>query len=109
VALPEESDGTVSTLLSAGGTADAASEFDAKEQSAALHRAILALPQHYREAVVLCDLEEMSYAEAAMAAGCSVGTMRSRLNRGRTMLAKKMRRTEAAPAAAQGDPAGCMP
>ena len=109
VALPEESGGPESTMLPAGRTADAASQFDAKEQSAALHRAILALPPHYREAVALCDLEEMSYAEAASAAGCSIGTMRSRLNRGRTLLAEKMRRRESVSLVTQSDPEGCMP
>jgi RNA polymerase sigma-70 factor (ECF subfamily) len=57
--------------------------------------AVLALPVHYREAVVLCDLEEMDYAEAASALGCAVGTVRSRLHRGRQLLARRLR------------PAGC--
>jgi len=33
----------------------------------------------FREAVVLCELEELSYEEAAQAAGCPIGTIRSRL------------------------------
>lgn len=56
----------------------------------ALRRTILSLPLQYREAVVLCDLHEMSYAEAAGALGCAVGTVRSRLHRGRTLLTVKM-------------------
>ena len=44
----------------------------------------------YREAVVLCDLHEMAYADAAQALGCAVGTVRSRLHRGRALLAAKM-------------------
>ena len=55
-----------------------------------LRAAVLALPVHYREAVVLCDLHEMEYAEAAEALGCPVGTVRSRLNRGRRMLAERL-------------------
>ena len=47
---------------------------------------MLALPAHYREVVVLCELHEMSYAEAAGVLGCAVGTVRSRLHRGRAML-----------------------
>ena len=58
----------------------------------ALRRAILALPVRYREAVVLCDLQELSYADAAAALECAVGTVRSRLHRGRALLAAKMRR-----------------
>jgi RNA polymerase sigma-70 factor (ECF subfamily) len=109
VPLPDETDGQESTMQPAGRTADAASDLDARERSAALHQAILALPPHYREAVALCDLEEMSYAEAATAAGCSIGTIRSRLNRGRTLLAEKMRRRESVASATQSDPARCMP
>ena len=56
-----------------------------------LRQAVLALPPHYREVVVLCELHEMSYAEAAEALGCAVGTVRSRLHRARAMLAEKLR------------------
>jgi len=55
-----------------------------------LRRAILALPAGYREAVVLCDLHELSYVEAARALGCAVGTVRSRLHRGRALLAERL-------------------
>ena len=58
---------------------------------AALRRAVLALPVRYREAVVLCDLHELSYAGAAEALGCAVGTVRSRLHRGRALLARRLR------------------
>lgn len=56
-----------------------------------LRQAVLALPPHYREVVVLCELHETSYQEAADALGCAVGTVRSRLHRARAMLAEKMR------------------
>jgi RNA polymerase sigma-70 factor (ECF subfamily) len=56
-----------------------------------LRQAVLALPGHYREVVVLCELHEMSYVEAAEALGCAVGTVRSRLHRARAMLAEKLR------------------
>jgi RNA polymerase sigma-70 factor (ECF subfamily) len=59
-----------------------------------LRQAVLALPAHYREALVLCELHEMSYAEAAAALDCAVGTVRSRLHRARSMLAEKMRGRE---------------
>jgi len=66
-----------------------------------LRQAVLALPAHYREVVVLCELHEMSYVEAAGALGCAVGTVRSRLHRARAMLAEKMRgRRESQPALA---------
>ena len=56
----------------------------------AVRKAVLSLPEHYREVVVLCDLQELSYAEAAAAIGCAIGTIRSRLHRAHDMLAKKL-------------------
>jgi RNA polymerase sigma-70 factor (ECF subfamily) len=55
--------------------------------------AVLALPVHYREVVVLCELHEMDYAQAAAALGCAVGTVRSRLHRARGLLAERLRDT----------------
>ncbi len=57
----------------------------------AVRRAVLGLPAVYREVVILCDLEQMSYTEAAAALCCAIGTVRSRLNRGRALLAQKLR------------------
>ena len=56
-----------------------------------LRRALGALPVAYREAIVLCDLQELSYEDAAAAAGCAIGTIRSRLHRGRAQLLAAMR------------------
>lgn len=56
--------------------------------------AVLALPAHYREVVVLCEMHEMNYADAALALGCAVGTVRSRLHRGRALLVEKLRALE---------------
>jgi RNA polymerase sigma-70 factor (ECF subfamily) len=61
------------------------------EEVRALHCALLSLPLHYREAIALCDLQELDYIEAAAALDCAVGTVRSRLHRGRALLAAKMR------------------
>lgn len=57
---------------------------------------VLALPARYREVVVLCDLHEMSYAEAAVVVGCAVGTIRSRLHRGRALLVEKLKSARSA-------------
>ena len=57
----------------------------------ALRRALITLPVPYREAIVLCDLQELSYQDAATVAGCAIGTVRSRLHRGRQLLAATMR------------------
>jgi RNA polymerase sigma-70 factor, ECF subfamily len=56
-----------------------------------LRKAILRLPARYREVVVLCELHEMSYSDAAEALGTAVGTVRSRLHRARALLAEKMK------------------
>ena len=56
----------------------------------ALRRAVQALPRRYREVVVLCDLEEVDYADAAVALGCPIGTVRSRLHRARGLLLEKL-------------------
>jgi len=50
----------------------------------------LALPIHYREVIILCSLQEMSYAQAAVVLGCAVGTVRSRLYRARELLVRKL-------------------
>ncbi|HEV7682378.1 MAG TPA: RNA polymerase sigma factor [Pyrinomonadaceae bacterium] len=56
-----------------------------------VRRSVLALPERYREVVVLCDLQEMSYVQAAEILGCAVGTVRSRLHRARALLIEKLR------------------
>jgi RNA polymerase sigma-70 factor (ECF subfamily) len=65
------------------------------ENLVALRIAVTELPAGYREAVVLCDLEERNYDEAARLMGCPVGTIRSRLHRARGLLAAKMKRMKA--------------
>jgi RNA polymerase sigma-70 factor (ECF subfamily) len=69
---------------------------------AAMRQAVLALPPRYREIVVLCEIEQMSYAQAAEMTGCAVGTVRSRLHRARAFLVKKMRAEEPQPSRRHG-------
>lgn len=57
-----------------------------------LRKAVLGLPELYREVIVLCDLQEMSYAEAAGILECSAGTIASRMNRAHNMLRTKLTR-----------------
>ena len=106
VALPDDAD-ELETLLAACAGAGKGSpsngngkanvpflvrrdEFTSLETVARVRQAIATLPENYREAVVLCELEEMSYEEAASALGCPVGTVRSRLHRARALLAEKL-------------------
>jgi RNA polymerase sigma-70 factor (ECF subfamily) len=51
-----------------------------------VRRALSALPYDYRKAVVLADVQGYSYEEIAQFVGCPVGTIRSRLHRGRQLL-----------------------
>ena len=52
--------------------------------------AVKSLPPAYREVVVLCELEDIDYADAAAMIECPVGTVRSRLHRARALLAAKL-------------------
>jgi len=63
---------------------------ETRERMEQVRAAVLELPAEFREAVVLCELEELSYEEAAQAAGCPIGTIRSRLHRGRALLLAKL-------------------
>jgi RNA polymerase sigma-70 factor (ECF subfamily) len=56
-----------------------------------VRQAVLALPPRYRDVVVLCDFQELSYAEAAAVLGRPVGTICSRLHRGHSLLLEKLR------------------
>lgn len=82
-------------------TEDTVEDIARGQVSAAIWKAVLSLPEHYREVVVLCDLQEASYAEAAAAIGCKLGTVRSRLHRAHEMLSRKL---EGSAAAAPGMP-----
>jgi RNA polymerase sigma-70 factor (ECF subfamily) len=73
---------------------DICAELARNERLETLRKAVLALPPAYREVVVLCDLHERDYAEAADALGCAIGTVRSRLHRARALLAEKLRASE---------------
>lgn len=57
-----------------------------------VERALRTLPLWFREAVVLVDLEGLSYREAAEVMGCPVGTVMSRLSRGRQLLRRALER-----------------
>lgn len=56
-----------------------------------VRKAVLSLPPKYREVVVLCELQDVSYGETAEILGCAIGTVRSRLHRGRALLLAKLR------------------
>jgi RNA polymerase sigma-70 factor (ECF subfamily) len=84
-------------------------ELARREGLDALRRAVLALPRRYREVVVLCDLEEVDYADAAEVLGCPIGTVRSRLHRARALLLDKLKQDRnAKPTVRSLNPARCF-
>jgi RNA polymerase sigma-70 factor, ECF subfamily len=86
---------------------DPADRIVRRQTSTALWKAVLSLPEHYREVVVLCDLQELTYADAAEALGCAIGTIRSRLHRAHDMLGKKLKHSAAAPGRVSAVTARC--
>ncbi len=65
-------------------------ELDRQERLELLHKTLLGLPAVYREALILCDLEEMSYPEAGLILNCPEGTVASRVHRARAMLKSRL-------------------
>lgn len=73
------------------GQEDLLEDLTRRESIEQVRQAVLSLPPVFREVIVLCDLQDASYEDAAAALDCPVGTVRSRLSRGRAMLGKKLR------------------
>jgi RNA polymerase sigma-70 factor, ECF subfamily len=65
-------------------------EIDSRQISYRIIEELDRIPEEFRMAVALCDVDEMSYAEAAEALGVPVGTVRSRLFRGRRLLRSRL-------------------
>ena len=89
VSIDDEESGTVQAPVATGSCP--LGDLTRAEAIDLVRQAVLSLPPGYREAVVLCDLEEMSYTDAAVALNVPVGTVRSRLSRGRALLLDKMK------------------
>ena len=90
VALEEKNeDGTGSGIVLQDASTPAM-WLEKRERVRQVRDAVQELPVEFREAVVLCELEELSYEEAAQMAGCPIGTIRSRLHRGKALLMAKL-------------------
>src|ERR1017187_3027300 len=76
---------------SSGQSETVLDDLERAETAELLRQAVMTLPDHYREPVTLCDLEGRSYSETAALLQCPVGTVRSRLNRARSILLEKLR------------------
>ncbi|HEX9639531.1 MAG TPA: sigma-70 family RNA polymerase sigma factor [Acidobacteriota bacterium] len=66
-------------------------QFESKENSKRLRDAMARLPEHLRLAVLLRDIQDLSYQEIAERLGIPEGTVKSRINRGRAELARRLR------------------
>jgi RNA polymerase sigma-70 factor (ECF subfamily) len=69
-----------------------AQALEQREVSERIHRALLRISEDLREAVILRDLEEFSYEEISEMLSVPVGTVKSRINRGRAELARLMKK-----------------
>ncbi|MBX6390189.1 MAG: RNA polymerase sigma factor SigE [Frankia sp.] len=102
-ALPED------TERLAGREASPETAYAEAHLDADIEAALAALPPDFRAAVVLCDIEQLSYEEIAQTLGVKLGTVRSRISRGRAMLraalADRAPRDSAAALAAAAEPA----
>jgi RNA polymerase sigma-70 factor, ECF subfamily len=86
------SDGEVQELPIADGAPTPDEEILHQEFRAEIYDALSQLPEVYRTAIVLCDLEEMSYSEIADLQKTTIGTVRSRIHRGRKLLREIVQR-----------------
>lgn len=85
-----DSDATVSEFI-AGTEASAEDTVLRHERESAIRKAVVELPEIYREAIVLCDIEGLSYEEIASALEINIGTVKSRIARGRDELRKRLK------------------
>lgn len=74
-------------------TANPCQELLAKEQREIIYQGLASLKRKFYQAVVLRDLEGISYKEIAQIQNCSLGTVMSRLSRGRKQLAEKLKKS----------------
>lgn len=62
-----------------------------REREYAIKAALIDIPDVYREAIILCDIEGLSYEETAAALGVGIGTVKSRISRGREELRQRLK------------------
>jgi len=104
---PDDSgEAAASASLAAPPSAAPDDALAARRDVARLRHAIAALPPHYRDVLVLVEIAERSYAEAAAICGCELNTVRSRLSRARALLARALDLPGATSAPSAGAPKG---
>ncbi|MHC4714415.1 MAG: sigma-70 family RNA polymerase sigma factor [Planctomycetota bacterium] len=74
----------------AGADTDPQERFFAQFLDTEIKQALEGLPEHFRHSVILCDVSGLSYVEISRVLDCSLGTVRSRISRGREMLFRRL-------------------
>ena len=88
--LPQDEDDEAEWDVEDDGSAEPLQRMLGNEQAEQVRQALAKLPPHYRDAVILYEMHDMSYLEIADICHVDIGTVRSRLSRGRAALAKKL-------------------
>ena len=78
--------------MAASGEEGPLRALERSERVALVHQGLRALPPDLREPLILCDLQGLAYEEVASTLGVPLGTVKSRINRGRLELAKRLLR-----------------
>jgi len=78
---------------------DPAAALSTNQESRRLRECLAGLPARYREVIILCDLQELDYAATAAVLSVPIGTVRSRLHRGRQLLLERLQRRGGVPVA----------
>jgi RNA polymerase sigma factor (sigma-70 family) len=84
-------------LSAAEQVSEAASDCDRVDLRSVIDEEIARLPEHYRQALLLCHVEGLRHEDAALKLGCPVGTIESRLSRARGLLRDRLTRRGLAP------------
>ena len=90
ISLDEAGYDVISNASGDGGS-NPARELQRKELGEIIQKAISALPENFRSALVLKDIDGMCYEDISVSIGCDVGTVKSRLHRARYMLREKLK------------------
>ena len=73
------------------GNEDTAEEVYGKFDGEQIHKAIQSLPDHFREVIILRDIQELSYEEVSSIVEVPLGTVKSRINRARLQLQEMLK------------------
>ncbi|MEO8257720.1 MAG: sigma-70 family RNA polymerase sigma factor [Acidobacteriota bacterium] len=99
---------SLDAVVNAVAVDDPSAHLAQSQQIRQLRGGIAVLPARYREVLLLCDVHELTYREAALALKLPVGTLRSRLHRARRLLAEKLQARQKVGARVPLQSSGCV-